>query len=243
MPLLEEVIDAHGGLPRWREVEEISARVRTGGLLMASKGPGRSRFSDNALAATSGHQSAVFQDYPRPGRTGIFDRGSSRLLAADGAVDAVRERARDAFSGRSGLRRKIWWDDLDALYFAGYAMWQYLTAPFLLASDGFEAEEGEGMDVDGEHWRRLDVRFPECLDAHCREQRFYFDSEGMLRRHDYTAEVVASIANACHFSYEPRTFDGLVFPTRRRVVPRGPGGRPLPGPTIVSIELDSIRVS
>ena len=64
----------------------------------------------------------------------------------------------------------------------------------------------------------------------------------MLRRHDYTPDVVAPPLGAAT-SATNRGVDGLVFPTRRRVVPRAPGGRPLPGPTIVSIELDSIRVT
>ena len=32
-------------------------------------------------------------------------------------------------------------------YFAGYAMWKYLNAPFLFAGEGFETEEGEGIEV------------------------------------------------------------------------------------------------
>ena len=243
MDLLDEVIRAHGGLRRWGEVKEISAHVRTGGVLMASKGKARDHFTDYVLSVATDRQRAICRPYPHPGRTGVFEQGSVRIAEADETVVAERERAREAFAGLAGARRKVWWDDLDALYFAGYAMWQYLNAPFLFASEGFETEEGKGIEVDGERWRRLDVRFPERIDAHSREQSFYFDSAGMLRRHDYTAEVVASIARGCHFSYEPMTVDGLVFPTRRRVVPRGPGGRPLPGPTIVSIELDSIHVT
>ena len=68
-----------------------------------------------------------------------------------------RSGARDAFSGLSGLRRNLRWDDLDALYFAGYAMWNYLNIPFLFDEPGFETEEGEPMEVEGETWRRLDV--------------------------------------------------------------------------------------
>jgi hypothetical protein len=36
---------------------------------------------------------------------------------------------------------------------------------------------------------------------------------------------------------------GLVFPTRRWVRPLGPGGRPLPLPTLVSLDLSEIEVS
>lgn len=240
--LLDEVIDAHGGRRRFRKASEISVSVRSGGLLMRSKLQGK-QFSDYALSVSTDRQSAVFRPYPRAGQTGVFDQGTVRVLDPDGKVIAEREHARDAFSGVSGLRRRLWWDDLDALYFAGYAMSNYLTIPFVLESDGFEVQEGEPMEVGGEQWRRLEVRFPEGFHTHCRDQVFYFDSGGLLRRHDYGPEVVASFARGCHFSSEHRRAGGLVFPTKRRVVPQAPGGRPLPGPTIVSIELASISVT
>jgi hypothetical protein len=240
--LLEEAIEAHGGRRRWKKASEISAHVRSGGLLMRMKGTSRN-FSDYGLNVSTEKQGAMFEPYPDTGSSGLFAGDAVRILAADGSVMEERTDPRQAFSGRPGLKRNLRWDDLDALYFAGYAMWNYLNAPFVFEWDDFETEEAEGIEVDGEPWRRLDVTFPEGFHTHCREQTFYFDSDGLLRRHDYTPEVVASFARGCHFSYDHKTFDGLVFPTRRRVVPIAPGGRPLPGPAIVSIELASISTA
>lgn len=59
----------------------------------------------------------------RSGSTGVFSGDSARILAADGQVKCEREGARQAFFGVSGVPRKLRWDDLDALYFAGYANW------------------------------------------------------------------------------------------------------------------------
>jgi hypothetical protein len=53
---------------------------------------------------------------------------------------------------------------------------------------------------------------------------------------------VSSLANAAHLCEAHREFGGFVFPTRRRVLPKGIRGRPLRAPTIVSLELDSIEV-
>jgi hypothetical protein len=239
--LVTEVIDAHGGLRRWRRAEEVSARVRSGGALMRLKGKARS-FREYALTVSTGRQSASLEPYPEEGRSGIFDGDTVRVLAADGSIVEERTAAREAFFGLGGLRRNLRWDDLDALYFAGYAMWNYLNTPFMLAGEGFSSREGEPLEVEGERWRRLDVGFPAGLHTHCGEQAFYFDSSGLLRRHDYSPDVVSSLANAAHFCDEHREVDGLVFPTRRTVVPKAPGGRPLPGPTVVSIELDSLSV-
>jgi hypothetical protein len=240
--LLKEVIEAHGGARRWSRVAEISAHVRSGGLLMRSKLK-RRQFADYGLSIATDRPSAVLQPYPRHGFTGVFERGSVRILDQAGGVTAERDHAREAFFGIGGLGRNARWSDLDALYFAGYAMWNYLNLPFLLAGEGFESKEAEPIEVRGERWRRLDVSFPEELDTHCREQSLYFDDAGLLRGHDYSPDVISPRARARHLSWEHREFGGIVFPTKRRVVPLAPGGRALPGPTIVSIELASINVT
>jgi hypothetical protein len=239
--LLDEVIEAHGGRRRWGKADEIRAHVRSGGLLMRAKGQASS-FSQYQLTVRTASQSATIEPYPEEGRSGLFAGDRVRISASDGSVVAERLHPRQAFFGRSGLRRKLRWDDLDALYFAGYAMWNYLNIPFLFEEPGFETSEGDSIEVGGETWRRLDVGFPDSVHTHCPRQSLYFDDRGMLRRHDYRPDVVASFANAAHLCEEHRKVDGLAFPTRRRVVPKAPGGRPLPGPTIVRIELDSIEV-
>jgi hypothetical protein len=239
--LLDEAIEAHGGRKRWRAAKEVRAHVRSGGLLLRTKGQSGC-FKDYGLSVDTRSPSAVFEPYPRAGSTGVFAGDAVRILDADGAVTSERQDPRAAFSGRPGLRRSLRWDHLDALYFAGYAMWNYLTIPFLFEWEGFECEEGEPLDTGSGSWRRLDVRFPEGFPTHCREQCFYFDAQGLLRRHDYTPEVVASFANAAHMVSGHREVDGLVFGTHRQVLPKAPGGRPLPGPTVVWIDLDSVSV-
>jgi hypothetical protein len=86
------------------------------------------------------------------------------------------------------------------------------------------------------------VAFPPGLDTHSPRQSFFYDESLRLRRHDYVAEVVGRWAHAAHFCDEHREAGGLLFPTRRRVVPIGPGERPLPGPVLVSLDLDEIDV-
>jgi hypothetical protein len=95
---------------------------------------------------------------------------------------------------------------------------------------------------NGQELRRLRVNFPEDLDTHSRRQTFYVDSGGLLRRHDYVAEVVGRWAKAAHLCADHVEADGLVFPSRRWVRPIGPRNRPLPMPTMVWIELTDLRV-
>ena len=73
-------------------------------------------------------------------------------------------------------------------------------------------------------------------------QVFYYDRDARLRRHDYAPEVIGGWARAAHMCADHVEAGGLLFPTSRRVVPRGPGNRPLPFPTLVSLHLSEIEV-
>jgi hypothetical protein len=169
----------------------------------------------------------------------VFEPNVVRIESETGEVLAERENPRAAFQR---LRRKLWWDDLDMLYFGGYALWGYISAPFMFRRPGFEAEELEPWNEQGERWRRLRVVFPPDIPNHSREQTFYFDEKGLLRRLDYTAEVFGSWAKAAHYCEEHENFAGLVVPTRRRVVPRKRNGRPRRGPTLVWIHMNGVRL-
>ena len=147
--------------------------------------------------------------------------GSGSRAAAGEALES-RDDPRAAFSGASGLRRNLRWDPLDSAYFAGYAMWNYLTTPLLLTVDGVRVREGEPWPAGAEQWRRLEVDFPDRLDTHSRHQTFYVDSVGLVRRHDYTAEVVGGWARAAHMLADHREVGGLVVPHP----PLGPAPRP-----------------
>ncbi len=240
--LLDEVLEAHGGLERWRAVRTITAQVHSGGFLIRTRVPGN-RFADYKLTVQVTEPRVVIDPFPRDGQRGVFDCGEARIENGAGEVLASRMDPRSAFSGRSGLRRNLRWDALDSTYFAGYAMWNYLTTPYLLTRGDLELREGEPWDEQGESWRRLEVTFPASLDTHSRHQTFYFDAGGLLRRHDYVAEVVGGWARAAHHCADHAQAGGLVFPTRRRVRPIRPGNRSLPFPTMVWIELADLRVT
>jgi hypothetical protein len=240
--LLAEVLEAHGGVERWRAARDIRASVRTGGLLLATRAR-RALVSEYRIALRV-HEPWVELDPAGVPERGVFDHGVVRRLAADGSVVEERREPRALFSGRAGLRRNLRWDALDTAYFAGYAMWNYLTTPLLLTREEVKVSEGSPMTgPGGERWRRLDARFDPSLDTHSPEQTFWVGGDSILRRHDYTAEVVGGWARAAHRLTENHEAGGLVFPTRRRVTPRGPGDRALPGPALVWIEITDIEVA
>jgi hypothetical protein len=235
--LLDEVLEAHGGTARWEAARTVRAHGRSGGLLLRSRAPG-THFADYRLTVDIGARRSTFDPFPEPGVRGVFERGSVRLERDEGEVLASRSDPRQYFFGRPGIRRSIRWDPLDATYFAGYAMWNYLSFPLLLTRPDVTVREIEPWSG----LRRLEAGFEHGLDTHSPRQTFYFDSRGLLVRHDYVAHVVGRWARAAHLCGDHVTADGLVFPTRRRVLPIGPGNRPAPFPTMVWIALRDLAV-
>jgi hypothetical protein len=222
--LLDEVLAAHGGVDAWSSARELTVQLRSGGLALRSKFAG-GPFRRYEARIDLDEPRAVLTPYPAPGRRGIFERHRVAIESDAGEPVAERDEPRALFPRG---RRRLWWDRLDALHFAGYALWNYFTTPLLLTRDGVELRE-EG--------RTLHATFPPELPTHSREQAFHFDERGFLTRHDYTAEVFGGWARAHHASWGHRSFDGLVFPTHRRVTP---AGRRLP--VLVWIEVDSVQV-
>ncbi|MGW6100679.1 hypothetical protein ACWFRK_41625 [Streptomyces sp. NPDC055157] len=121
-------------------------------------------------------------------------------------------------------------------------MWNYLTAPYLLTRPGVVVEELEFWREPDEDWRRLRARFPEALATHCLEQVFYYDTAGLLRRHDYAPDVLGGTP-AAHFSAHHVRASGLVFPTHRFVVPVQEDGRAASEPVLITIDLANISVT
>ena len=240
MTLLEDVLVAHGGAERWARARRVRARIQSGGLLLETRARRLRGGATLEVGIGDPFGAAVGDD--EPARRAVFDHGEVRIETLDGEVLESRTDPRPAFFGRSGLRRNVRWDDLDATYFAGYAWWNYLNHPHVLTREEVAVRELEPWRQDDETWRRLEARFPPDLDTHCRDQVFYYDRELRLRRHDYTAEVVGRWAHAAHMCADHVEAGGLRFPTRRWVMPRGPGNRPLPFPTLVALRLSDIEV-
>jgi hypothetical protein len=237
--LVSHAIAAHGGERLWSGAREISARISSGGLAFASKFQGAAVRDVDVRVATTG-QRVTFTPYPREGQRGVLEAdGSVRIENEAGEVLARREQARARFAD---LRHKLWWDRLDILYFGCYAMWTYVSAPFVFVRDDYEVRELDPWRERGEEWRRVAVRFPEHVQTHCREQVFHIDAEGLIRRHDYTAEPIGGWARAAHYCLDHTSFDGLVMPTQRRVFPRRRDGRSRPRPRLVWIDVTSARV-
>jgi hypothetical protein len=236
--LAQRAIAAHGGLALWESASAVHVKISSGGFAFASKLQGAAVREVEARVSTRGQQ-VVFTPYPRPGQRGVLEDGSVRIETDDGELVQAREHPRGAFAD---LRHKLWWDQLDILYFGAYAMWTYVSTPFVLAEEGYALRELEPWKENGEHWRRLAVTFPEHIHTHSREQIFYIDANGLIRRHDYTAEPFGSWAKAAHYCLEHKDFEGLLIPTRRRVYPRKRDNRPRSHPRLVWVDASNATI-
>jgi hypothetical protein len=235
MDLLDDVYEAHGGLERWRQLTRLRFAGSAGGKLPWPRA--------DFVASTGGtlntrSQRALFEPFGAPDRRGLFTPHHVEALDAAGTVLAERDEPRRAFAAYPPDRL---WDELDAAYFAGYSFWTYLNVPFLLAWDGVRAEEIEPWQENGETWRRLRVEFPDYIATQSTTQTLYFGPDNLLRRHDYSVEVLGGSATA-HYTMDYRTFDGFGFPTRRRVKRHGPDGK-TSGPDLIFLDIHSVALS
>ena len=236
--LLNATIEAHGGRERWRRVGAIRAKLSSGGLAF------QSRCQPNALKnlkiEARPHDLAVtLGDFVRPGWRGTWTPTLAAIRDDRGRLVAERRDPREHFRG---VVSQVYWDKLDILTFAGYALWNYLSFPFLLEQDGVELTGVSPADDGGTV--RLDVRFPPGFPTHSERQSFHVDSGRRLVRHDYTAEPIGSWATGANFCLASEVAGGVRFYTRRKVFPRlGPRGTVFRFPTLVWIAIDDLAVA
>lgn len=103
MSLVDHVVDAHGGLERWRGARAVTMRLSSGGLAFAAKGQRRALHDLRATIRTTGQ--AV--DLEAPGWSRSFESGIPRPSGIRWSVDSIAA-------------------------FAAAALWTYVALPFAL---------------------------------------------------------------------------------------------------------------
>jgi hypothetical protein len=235
--LLETVIEAHGGLERWNQLNNVSARLIQGGALWALKG--QAGVLDDVVVTASLHEERVsHRPFGAADRHSAFTPGRVAIETEDGTVVEALDQPRASFAGHT---IETPWSSLQLVYFVGTAMWTYLTQPFTFALPGFHTSELEPWDEGGQHWRRLRVAWPSYLATHSTEQTLYFNDDGLLARHDYDVEI--SGASAAHYVSDYDDVAGIRLPTRHRIFPRTPDGQSLTEPLVVSIDVSEVALS
>jgi hypothetical protein len=235
-PLLQIAIDAHGGLKRWTQIRTISVSASITGAIWAIKG--QADYLNNIVMRVDTQQQRIVTDFPAQDKRLTYEPGRVTLEIPKGRISQERKDPETSFVGQS---RETPWDPLHVAYFQGEALWTYLNSPFLYAQPGFVTEEISPIDVDGERWRRLKVTFPDRIKSHTKEQISCFGPDGLLRRHDYTVDILGG-ATGLNYAYEYREVDGLQFFTKRRVYAYEGDYVLVPEPLLVNIDVSGITL-
>ena len=234
--LVADVLEAHGGLRRWKRHQRLTATIVTGGGLWGLKGLVQDS-TPRTMRVALHEELASVAPFGKPEWRTAFAAGRVAIETLRG--DLVQERM-DPRASFAGHAMNSPWDPLQRAYFNGYAMWTYLTTPFFMALPGFEVSEIDPWQEGDEAWRGLRVRFPDHIASHSKEQTFYFGPDLLLRRHDYHVDVAGGFA-AAQYLHDIVDVDGLKFPSKRRAYARGPDLRAIRDLLLVSIDLSEFR--
>src|ERR1700719_3248057 len=234
--LLTKVLDAHGGLERWRSYNNVEATIVSGGGFFALKGVLQDSNPRRMSAWLHEERSSVLP-YGAPDQRTMFTPERIAIEKLDVTVVAERHAPRDSFAGH---QMSTPWDPLHRAYFNGEALWTYLTTPFLLAMAGVRVEETEAWREGTETWRVLRAYFPGSIETHSIIQDFFFGEDLMLRRHDYNVNIAGGF-NAAQLTSDYVVADGIRLPTKRRAYTRGPDRQPILEMLMVSIDISNVR--
>ena len=236
--LLAEILDAHGGVDRWRKYAKVDATIVSGGGFFALKGflPDP---SPRRMTVYLHEQRSSVTPYGAADQRTMFTPDRIAIEKLDGAVVAERRAPRDSFAGH---QMHTPWDPLHLAYFNGEALWTYFTTPFLLAMSDVRVEEIEPWKEGSETWRVLRAHFRGSIETHSLVQDFFFGDDLMLRRHDYQVNVAGGFA-AAQLTSEYRQVDGIRLPTRRRAYTRGADRRPVLDMLMVYIDISEVNFS
>src|SRR5258708_32441745 len=183
--LLERAVAAHGGLDRWNQITAITVEASITGALWHVKGKGDA-LKDVHFEANTKRQ-LLTMDFVGQDKRSVFEPLRVVIQRRDGAPIDARDEPERSFDGH---QLETPWDNIHLAYFSGEALWTYLNLPFLYTWPGFTTEEIAPIEVDGETWPRLKVTFPEHIKSHTRQQISCFGPDGLLRRHDFTIDIL-----------------------------------------------------
>jgi hypothetical protein len=234
--LLERAVAAHGGLDRWNRVTAITVDASIGGALWHVKGK-RDALKDVRFEVDTKRE-LLTMDFVGQDKRSVFEPLRVVIQSHNGALIDARDEPERSFDGH---QPETPWDNIHLAYFIGEALWTYLNMPFLYTWPGFTTEEIAPIEVDGETWRRLKVTFPEHIKSHAREQISCFGPDGLLRRHDFTIDILGA-ATGLLYASDYRDVDGIIIPTTRRGYAWQGDYQLIPEPLLVAIDMGEITI-
>jgi hypothetical protein len=235
--LLDVAVKAHGGLDRWNKIKSIRIAASITGAIWFVKS--KTDALKNIIATIDTKKERVAMAFPGQDKRTIFEPSRVAIEKNDGTLIEARDNPEKSFEGQ---QQETPWDDVHVAYFSGEALWTYLNTPFLYTHEGFATEEISSIQVDGETWSRLKIIFPDNVKSHSREQISCFGPDGLLRRHDYTVDILGG-ATGLNYASEYRNVDGIIIPTKRRVYAYQGDYQLVKEPLLVAIDMAEITLA
>lgn len=232
--LLQVAVDAHGGLERWNQLKTVKASLSITGAIWQLKG--KPDILKDVSVEAELHKERLTTHFNGQDKRTVFEPNQIAIQTESGRILDFRQNPRSAFQGHT---QQTPWDDLHVAYFSSYALWNYLTIPFLYTYPGFATEELDPWQENGEQWRPLKLILPDSIASHSRERVAYFGPDGLLRRHAYTVDVMGG-ASGLNYAADYRNVDGIVVPIKRRVYSADTNKRKVPEPVLVAIDIRDI---
>ena len=88
----------------------------------------------------------------------------------------------------------------------------------------------------------MQAHFPDRFASHSPVQEFYFDSDLLLRRHDYRVDVAGGFA-AIQYVCDIVEADGIKLPSKRRAYRCDANGDLIADELMVSIDVSDVRLA
>jgi hypothetical protein len=234
--LLSMAIQAHGGMDRWNTVTSVEITASITGAIWYVKG--KPNVLKNVVMTADTRSERLITVFPGQDKRSIFEPDRVVIERADGTQVEARDDPEASFAGQE---LDTPWDDIHVAYFSSEALWTYLNTPFLYGRDDFATEEIAPVEADGETWRRLKVIFPDTVKSHTREQIFCFGTDGLLRRHDYTVDILGG-GTGLNYATNYQDIEGIIFPTTRRIYAYTGDYQRVPEPVLVAVDITGIRL-
>jgi len=228
MALLDDALEASGGLTRWRHMVGFTVHASVSGAVFS--GVGRSNLlKDVVVEGDLLTRSLQLTGLVNPNHYGLLQPDRVAISDSSGEVLQSWDHPHTTFllDPKSGTA----WNDLQIVYICGLSIWNFVTAPFMLAQPDMITEELPPQLANNQALRRLRAISNEF--APNREQLFYFDADGLTRRTDYNVYGSA----VAHYTSAHQKYCDVVIPTLRRSRLLDSDGTLIDSPPVLDLEI------
>lgn len=209
--LVNKVLATHG-INSAAEFQTIKIHTQIGGAVWGMKGH-ENALSDVLFVGSLKEQKSIWENIFKENYTSSFEPGKVQLFDENGQLIESLENPRESFKGHMV---ETPWTRAQLIYFSSYATWNYATAPFNFLVPGVEINHLESWNENGEILDRLEVIYPDGFATHSKRQIFYFNEDGLLKRHDYWPEVLGG-SSATQIIEDYKEFEGIKTGTKRNI--------------------------